>query len=439
MQTPRTEFAQALRAIASERKLDAEVIIDTIKQAIIAAYKRDAREREEDVEELEFDVEINPRSGEAKIFIISPDKPDKKRDVTPPGFGRIAAQTAKQVIHQKIREAEKGAIMDEFSDRVGSLISGMILRFDGPDVRVDLGRTEGTMPAAERVPNERLNPNQRLTFLLKDIVEGQRGKQIILSRADGAFVQKLFTREVPEMSSGSVEIKMASREPGVRTKIAVFSNQSGVDPVGSCVGQKGVRVQAVTNELGGERVDIIPFTEDVSDLIKASLSPAENLSVTLDEDKKIAVVKAPEDQLPLAIGKDGQNARLTAKLTGWKIEIKEIKGTAKKGKEKEESSEKDGDTKKEKPASKKDETKVKKVKKEGSDKKKKKSESEVKKVKKKGAKTADSSKSKTPDNSQDTNNNEKKEESVNTKDVEKEKNTEVMEDSDNGKSDDGDS
>jgi len=348
MQTPRTEFAQALRAIASERKLDADVILDTIKQAIIAAYKRDAREREEEVEELEFDVEIDPSSGEAKIFILSSDKPEKRTDVTPPGFGRIAAQTAKQVIHQKIREAEKGAIMDEFSDRVGSLISGMILRFDGPDVRVDLGRAEGIMPASERVPNERLNPNQRLTFLLQDIVEGQRGKQIILSRADGIFVQKLFEREVPEMSSGSVEVKATSREPGVRTKIAVFSNQSGVDPVGSCVGQKGVRVQAVTNELGGERVDIIPFTEDTQDLIKAALSPAENLSVTLDKKNKVAVVKAPEDQLSLAIGKDGQNARLAAKLTGWKIEIKELNDAAKKDKEKKETEEEDGSDKEKK-------------------------------------------------------------------------------------------
>jgi N utilization substance protein A len=369
MQTPRTEFAQALRAIASERKLDADVIIDTIKQAIIAAYRRDAREREEDVEELEFDVEINPTSGEAKIFVISSDKPEEKRDVTPPGFGRIAAQTAKQVIHQKIREAEKGAILDEFSDRVGSLISGMILRFDGPDVRVDLGRSEGIMPAAERVPNERLNPNQRLTFLLKEIVEGSRGKQIILSRADSTFVQKLFEREVPEMSSGSVEIKATSREPGVRTKIAVFSNQSGVDPVGSCVGQKGVRVQAVTNELGGERVDIIPFTEDVSDLIKTALSPAENLSVTLDEDSKIAIVKAPEDQLSLAIGKDGQNARLAAKLTGWKIEIKEIMDTVKKRKTRKESIKKEKDIGEEKSKPEKGKTKRKKKGKESSSKK----------------------------------------------------------------------
>lgn len=326
MQTPRTEFAQAIRAIATERGLDASVILDTIKQAIIAAYKRDARELGEEVDELEFDVEIDPASGEAKIFSYPPEKPEKKKDVTPPGFGRIAAQTAKQVIHQKIREAEKGVIMDEYSGRIGSLISGVILRFEGPDVRVDLGRAEGIMVASERVPNERLNPSQRLTFLLKEINDTPKGKQIILSRGDAEFVKKLFEREVPEISSGSVEIKAIAREAGVRTKMAVISNQSGVDPVGSCVGQKGVRVQAVTNELGGERVDIIPFTEDSADLIKAALSPAELAGVSLDQKLKIATVKALDDQLSLAIGKDGQNARLAAKLTGWKIEIKEVKG-----------------------------------------------------------------------------------------------------------------
>lgn len=321
MQTPRTEFAQALKAVATERGLDADVILDTIKQAIIAAYRRDAKDRGEDTEELEFDAEIDSTSGEAKIFAWPLEKPEERKDVTPPGFGRIAAQTAKQVIHQKIREAEKGAIMDEFSGRVGSLISGMVLRFDGPDVRVDLGRTEGIMPVSERVPNERLNPNQRLTFLLKEITETPKGKQILLSRADPTFVQKLFEREVPEMSSGSVEVKAIAREPGVRTKLSVFSNQSGVDPVGSCVGQKGVRVQAVTNELGGERVDIIPWNDDVKELIKAAISPAEGVSVTLKEKEKTAAVKVPEDQLSLAIGKDGQNVRLVAKLTGWKIEV----------------------------------------------------------------------------------------------------------------------
>lgn len=219
--------------------------------------------------------------------------------------------------------------MDEYSGRVGSLISGMILRFDGPDVRVDLGKTEGLMRKEDRVPNERLNPNQRLTFLLKEIIDSPKGKQIILSRSSAEFVQKLFEREVPEMSSKSVEVKAISREAGVRTKMAVFSNQSGVDPVGSCVGQKGVRVQAVTNELGGERVDIIPWTDDQAELVKLALAPAEDVSVSLDEKNKVANVKAPEDQLSLAIGRDGQNARLAAKLTGWKIEIKEIPGSKK--------------------------------------------------------------------------------------------------------------
>lgn len=324
MQTPRTEFAQALRAIATERKLDAEVILETIQQAIIAAYKRDARERGEETEELEYEAEIDPKSGEAKIFSYPADKPEEKKDITPPGFGRIAAQTAKQVIHQKIREAEKDAIMGEYSSRVGSLISGMILRFDGADVRVDLGRTEGLMPSEERVPNERLTPNQRLTFLLKEIKETLRGKLLILSRADPDFVGKLFAREVPEISSGSVEIKAVAREAGLRTKMAVFSNQSGVDPVGSCVGQKGVRVQAVTNELGGERVDIIQWSEDINELIKAALSPAEGVSVILDEEEKIAHIKVAEDQLSLAIGRDGQNARLTAKLTGWNIKVESL-------------------------------------------------------------------------------------------------------------------
>lgn len=322
MQTPRTEFAQALKAIATERGLDSDVILETIKQAMIAAYKKDVKERgEEEVEGEEYLVEINSVNGEAKIFSYFEDKPDQKKDVTPPGFGRIAAQTAKQVIHQKIREAEKTTIMDEFGQKVGSLISGTILRFDGSSVKVDLGRSEAVMPPEERIPTERLSLNQRLTFYLKDIKETPRGKDIVVSRADPQFVVKLFSREVPEISSGSVEIKAIVREAGIRTKMTVYSNQPGVDPVGSCVGQKGVRVQAVTNELGGERVDIIPFSNDIKELIGFALSPAENISVELDEKNKTAKVKAPEDQLSLAIGRDGQNARLAAKLTGWRIEV----------------------------------------------------------------------------------------------------------------------
>jgi N utilization substance protein A len=332
----RTEFSQALKAIATERGLDANVILETIKQAYIAAYKRDAREHiGDEVDLFEYDTEMDPVTGEARIMAWPIDKPEEKKDVTPPGFGRIAAQTAKQVIHQKIREAEKGVIMDEFNARIGGLISGIVLRFDGSNVRVDLGRTEGIMPGSERIPSERLTPGQRLTFLLKAIEEGPRGKQIILSRADSDFVKKVFTREVPEIASKSVEIKGIAREPGVRTKISVFSSQSGVDPVGSCVGQKGVRVQAVTNELGGERIDIIPWTEDEEEFVKATLAPVEVINIKLNAKEKSAILTVPEDQLSLAIGKDGQNVRLASQLTGWKIEIVGKKVKAKKEKKEE--------------------------------------------------------------------------------------------------------
>ena len=312
---PRTESNQALKAIAQERGLDINVIIEAIKQAIIAAFRRDQKESGiEYPEEAVFDAKIDSLDGGAKVLVDG-------KDVTPPGFGRIAAQTAKQVIHQKIREAERGVIMEEFTGKIGSLVTGIVLRFDGPNVRVDMGRTEGFMPAEERVPSERLAQGQRLTFLLKDIRETIKGREIILSRADPLFVVKLFAREVPEIAANSVEIKLISREAGVRTKIAVFSTQSGVDPVGSCVGQKGVRVQAVTNELGGERVDVIPFNEDFSELIKLALAPADNLTVKVSKKTLEATVTAPEDQLSLAIGKDGQNVRLASKLTGYKIEI----------------------------------------------------------------------------------------------------------------------
>ncbi|MBX4205888.1 transcription termination factor NusA [Candidatus Microgenomates bacterium] len=322
-QTPRTEFAQALKAIATERGLDPDVIIGTIKQAIVAAYKRDREDYGQELsEDLDYDAVIDSVTGETRVFEFAIDNPSEKKDVTPPGFGRIAAQTAKQVIHQKIREAEKGAVLEEYADRVGTLISGMVLRFDGPNVRVDIGRSvEAILPATERVPNERLNLNQRLTFLLKEITDEEHGRQIILSRADPEFVSKLFAREVPEIASGNVEVKAIARDAGVRTKIAVFSSQPGVDPVGSCVGQKGVRVQAVTNELGGERVDIIYWTDNEEELVKAALAPVEVLAIKLAKKDKEAKVTVPEDQLSIAIGKDGQNVRLAGKITGYKIDV----------------------------------------------------------------------------------------------------------------------
>jgi len=323
---PRTEFAQALRAIATERGLNAEVILETLREALVAAHKRDIKEKGEEPEEYGFEAVIDKVTGEAKIFSWPEGKKDKRKDVTPPGFGRIAAQTAKQVIRQKIREAEKDAVMGDFQTKVGGLVSGVILRFEGPDVRVEIGRTEGLMPAAERVPTERLDPSQRLTFLLKSIEETPRGKQIILSRADPEFVKRLFAREVPEVASGSVEIKKIAREAGARTKIVVDSKQAGVDPVGSCVGQKGVRVQAVTGELGGERIDIIPFVADTAEFIKAALAPVEVKSIKIDAKKKLAVAKVNEEDLSIAIGRDGQNVRLANKLTdGWKIDVEAVK------------------------------------------------------------------------------------------------------------------
>jgi len=308
----RSEFALALNQVATERGIDPESVLETIKAAILAAYRKDYGA--ENLEKLE--VKINPDTGEARIFL-------GKKDITPAGFGRIATQTAKQVILQRIREAEKKAIISEYSTRVGTITNGMVLRFDGPNVIVDIGRAETVMPPQEQIPNEHYRLNQRLTFYIEGIRESMKGNQIIVSRAHKGLVAGLFHREVPEVSNGSVQIKQIAREAGHRCKIAVASTASGVDPVGSCVGQKGVRVQAVINELGGmEKVDIIQWSDEPKQLIAAALAPAKDIEITLNEKKKTAVALVPDDQLSLAIGKEGQNVRLAGKLTGWKIDIK---------------------------------------------------------------------------------------------------------------------
>lgn len=308
----RSEFALALNQVATERGIDPTVVLDTIKAAILAAYRKDYG-----LEELEtLTVEVNPDNGEAKIF-------KEGKDITPAGFGRIAAQTAKQVILQRIREAEKQAVLSDYQAKIGSITSGMVLRFDGPNVIVDIGRAQGVMPPQEQNPAERYHLNQRLTYYIEGIKETMRGNEIIVSRAHKGLVEGLFKREVPEVAQGSVELKAVAREAGNRTKVAVFSNQSGVDPVGSCVGQKGVRVQAVIAELGGnEKVDIIQWSTDAKQFIMAALAPAKDMEVILDEKKKAAEVLIPDDQLSLAIGRDGGNVRLAAKISEWKIDIK---------------------------------------------------------------------------------------------------------------------
>lgn len=307
----RTEFAVALNQICSERGIDSETVLETIKAAVLAAYHKDfGKDETEDLE-----VKIDNKTGELVVL-------KGKKDVTPAGFGRIAAQTAKQVVLQRIREAEKTAILSNFEEKLGTLINGMILRRDGQNFVVDLGRAEGLLPPPEQVRNEVYTLNKRLKFYVVEIRETYKGKKIIVSRSHKGLVSGLFALEVPEVSSGAVKVKEIAREAGFRSKVAVFSNQDGIDPVGSCVGRQGVRVQAIISELGGkERVDIIPYSDNPEKFVASALSPAQNLKATIDDKKKTASVAAPDDQLSLAIGKDGQNVRLAAKLTGFKIDL----------------------------------------------------------------------------------------------------------------------
>ena len=307
----RSEFALALNQVASERGVDVSVVLDTVKNAILAAYRKD----HPGIEVEEYSADLNPNTGEAKIL-------HNGKDVTPPGFGRIAAQTAKQVILQKIREKEKEAIITDYKIKIGTIVNGMVLRFAGSNIIVDIGKSEAIMPVSEQISNEKYHLNQRLVFYLSDIREGPKGDEIVVSRAHKGLIEGLFKREVPEVAQGSVQIKEIVREPGNRSKIAVFSNQSGIDPVGSCVGQKGVRVQAIIQELGGlEKIDIIQWSENPEVYIAQSLSPAKNVRVEVNEEEKVAHVFVPSEELSLAIGKDGQNVRLAYKLTKYRIEI----------------------------------------------------------------------------------------------------------------------
>ena len=305
-----TEFAAALNQVAAERGIEPKDVLETVEAALVSAYRKDYGG---DVEELT--AKIDSETGEAKVF-----KNDE--EVTPPGFGRIAAQTAKQVLLQRVRESEKKAVIEEYQKKIGEILSGHVFRLEKGLVIIDLGRAQGIMPSSEQVRQEEYQMNQRLKVLIAEVREGGRGPEIIVSRSRPEFVEKLFALEVPELQNGVVKVERIAREPGARTKIAVSSSQENVDPVGSCVGQKGVRVQAVIAELGSEKIDIIHHSEDTEKFIANSLSPAKVIEVKLDREKKQARVEVFEDQLSLAIGKGGQNVRLAAKLTGWKIDIK---------------------------------------------------------------------------------------------------------------------
>lgn len=314
----KSEFYLALNQVATERGISPEDVLESIKSAIIAAYVKDLGKKNINKEKLK--VTINPQTGETRIFF-------EGKDVTPAGFGRIAAQTARQVILQKIREAEKRTIAKHYSSQVGSLIKGRIIRKDKKGLYVDIGKAEALLPYEEQIKNEKYNLNDVFVFYLKEIKTDEFGNwRIIVSRTDPGLVEELFRREVPEIANGTVKIKKVVRYPGERAKIAVYCEQGGVDPVGACVGQKGIRVKAVTDQLGGEeKIDIIQWNKNPSIFIQEALSPAKISSVEVNEKEKRAKIYVEEKEAALAIGKGGINIDLATRLTGYQLDIVEIK------------------------------------------------------------------------------------------------------------------
>jgi len=317
---PKTEFAAAVAQIAGERNIDVQSILDSIEFGLISAYKRDQKEHGVDVpEEDEFIAELSPENGSFRVYKIDG---DNKADVTPPGFGRIAAQTAKQVIDQKIHEAEKETVISEFEKKIGTLVSGVVLKSDPYKMIVGVGKTEGICPKDEQIRDESIQLGNKKWFLLKSIFKNDIGKsEILLSRRDPEFIKQLFVREVPEVGNGSVVVEKIARSAGERTKIAVSSSQAGIDPVGSCIGQKGSRIQAILNELPNEeKVDVVPFSKNINQFIVQALSPAQDVKV-VSVDRNLATVTVPENQLALAIGGGGENVRLAGQLVGLEIKI----------------------------------------------------------------------------------------------------------------------
>lgn len=335
-------FTDAITQICEEKNISKEVVLETIEAALAAAYKKDFGSKDQEVR-----VEIDPDSGEIVVYVQKEVVDEVENEMTqmsvenasklkkgvqvgyiveikdlPNDFGRIAAQTAKQVIIQRIREAERDMVFGEYKDKEGEVINGSVQRIEGNNVIVDMGKASGVLFPNEQIQGERYYIGQRLKFFVVRVEQTNKGPQIVISRSHPGLVKRLFELEVPEILAGIVEIKAIAREAGQRTKMAVISNQEGVDPVGSCVGQRGVRVQAVMNEIGEEKIDIILYDEDVKTFISNALSPAKVNQITLNEEEKKAEVEVPEDQLSLAIGRSGQNVRLAAKLTGWNVDIK---------------------------------------------------------------------------------------------------------------------
>lgn len=309
----KSEFALALNQVATERGISPDEVVSSIEAAVLAAFKK---EHADYLEDETVTVKIDRETGETKII-------KDGKDITPPGFGRIAAQTAKQIILQKIREAEKKNVVRHYESQVGTIIKSRVIRYDGQNAYLDIGRAEAILPKEEQIKNEKYNVNSSFIVYLKEIVEDKFGNpRIIVSRSSPELIKQIFKREVPEIAQGTVEIKKVVRDPGERAKIAVYSTQSGVDPVGACVGQKGIRVQTVTNELGGnEKIDIIQWNQDDKLFIAAALSPATVSQIEIDKKTNRAKVYVDESQAPLAIGKMGINVNLASALAGYELDI----------------------------------------------------------------------------------------------------------------------
>lgn len=327
-----TELMDALRQIQREKSIDPETILSGLANALETTFIKSHPEIENPV------VEIDRESGQIKVLSEETDSKGNvtKTDVTPKDFGRVAAQTAKQIILQRIREAERDMVFEEYADRVGDVITGIVEQSDHRYTLINFGRVEAQLPPSEQVPGERYDHGSRLKTFVLEVTHSTKGPQIIVSRTHPGLLKRLFELEVPEILDGYVQIVSVAREAGYRSKISVASKDSNIDPVGACVGPKGSRVRMVVNELRGEKIDVIQFNEDPSVYVANTLSPAKVKEVIIFDAEKRAMVVVPDSQLSLAIGKEGQNARLAAKLTGWRIDIKsESQYEQEKGPEKE--------------------------------------------------------------------------------------------------------
>ncbi len=348
------QFSLALKQICDEKGISAEQVIETIESALAAAYRKDYGHKMQNIK-----VKFNPETGETKIYEIKtvvedidPESGEEKKlgkgEITlseakkikkdiqvgeeivepleaPAGYGRMAAQTAKQVIIQKLREAERNTIYEEMKEKEHTVVNGVIQRYDRRGVSVTIGRASAFLPPEYQIRNEMYRPGAQLKFYIVSVEKTPRGPEIILSRRSEEILRELFSLEIPEIANGTVEIKAIAREAGERSKVAVKSNDEAIDPIGSCIGQKGSRIQTIINELNGEKIDVIEYADDPDQYIRHALSPAKIAFLELNEKEKEAFIKVAPDQFSLAIGKGGQNVRLAAKLTGWKIDIQELK------------------------------------------------------------------------------------------------------------------